>query len=76
MSLPRHLEKAAERLEQARFRIEDARAALPTLASLQAWLGALTEYCEASSDIQRLANESIHEKLDAIAGRLGIEDVL
>jgi hypothetical protein len=76
MSLPRHLEEAAERLAQARFRIEDARAALPTLASLHAWLGALSEYCEASSDIQRLTNESIHEKLHAIAGRLGIEDVL
>jgi hypothetical protein len=76
MSLPRHLEEAAGRLEQARFAIEEARAALPTLASLQAWLGALTEYCEALSDIQRLTNESIHEKLHAIAGRLGVEDVL
>jgi hypothetical protein len=76
MSLPRHLEEAADRLEQARFRIEGARAALPTLASLQAWLGTLTDYCEALSDIQRLTNESIHEKLLAIAGRLGVEDVL
>jgi hypothetical protein len=76
MSLPRHLEEAADRLERARFAIEEARAAIPTLASLQAWLGALTDYCEASSDIQRLTNESIHEKLHAIAGRLGIEDVL
>jgi hypothetical protein len=76
MSLPRHLEEAAERQEQAQFQIRDARAALPTLASLQSWLGALTEYCEAASDIQRLTNESIHEKLHAIAGRLGMDDVL
>lgn len=75
MSLPKHLEEAAERLEQARFEI-DARAQVPTLATVQQWLAALTDYCQALSDIQRLNNESIHEKLHAIAGRLGLEDVV
>jgi hypothetical protein len=76
MSLHKHLEEAAERLEEARFGIEDARGKVPTFATLQEWLAALTYYCQALSDIQRLNNESIHEKLHAIAGRLGLEDVL
>ncbi|HLK10774.1 MAG TPA: hypothetical protein VKW76_05300 [Candidatus Binatia bacterium] len=76
MSLPKHLEEAARRLEDASSRIEAARAKPPTPASLQDWLVALTEYCTALSDIQRLDNESIHEKLHAIAGRLGVERVL
>ena len=76
MSLPKHLEEAAQRLKDASFRIEAARAKPPTLASLQVWLAALTDYGQALSDIQRLNNESIHEKLHAIAGPLGVEHVL
>jgi hypothetical protein len=76
MSLPKHLGEAAKRLEDASFRIDAARVRPPTLASLQAWLAALTDYGQALSDIQRLNNESIHEKLHAIAGRLGVEHVL
>jgi hypothetical protein len=76
MSLPKHLDVAAKRLEDASFRIEAARAKPPTPASLQEWLAALTDYGKALSDIQRLNNESIHEKLHAIAGRLGVEHVL
>ena len=76
MSLPKHLEEAAKGLEDASFRIEAARAKPPTLASLRDWLAALTAYAQALSDIQRLNNESIHEKLHAIAGPLGVEHVL
>jgi hypothetical protein len=53
-----------------------ARSMPPTVASLQGWLAALTDYCQALSDIQRLNNESIHEKLHAIAGPLKVEHVL
>jgi hypothetical protein len=76
MSLPKHLEAAAKRLEDASFQIEAARAKPPTLESLRDWLAALTDQVQALSDIQRLNNESIHEKLHAIAGPLGIERVL
>jgi hypothetical protein len=76
MSLPQHLEEAVERLEDASRRIEAARAKRVTLPRLAEWLAALTDYGRALSDIQRLDNESIHEKLHAIAGRLGAEHVL
>jgi hypothetical protein len=76
MSLPKHLEEAAERLEGASRRIDAARAKPPTVASLGGWLAALTDYTQALSDIQRLDNQSIHEKLHAIAGRLGVGQAL
>ena len=76
MSLPRHLEEAVGRLEDAALRIEAASAKQTTLVSLRDWLAALTDQTRALSDIQRLNNESIHEKLHAIVGRLGIEHVL
>ena len=68
MSLPKHLEEAAARLEEASFRVAELRSRPPTLEGLQAWLAALTDYCEAISEVQRLDNQSIHEKLHAIAG--------
>jgi hypothetical protein len=76
MSLSKHLEEAAKRLEEASYRMEAARATPPTLATLHNWLAALSDYCHALSDIQRLNNESIHEKLHAMAGPLGLERVL
>jgi hypothetical protein len=76
MSLPQHLEEASKRLEDAAFRIEAARTQPSTPANLRAWLIALTDHGPALSDIHRLNNQSIHEKLHAIAGRLGVELVL
>ena len=76
MSLGRHLEQATARLEEAAFRIDELRKKPPSLESQREWLIALTEYCTAASDVQRFANESVHEKLHAIAGRLGVSDVL
>jgi hypothetical protein len=73
MSLPKHLEEAAARLKEASYRIDQARAQPPSLESLQAWLSALTDYSFAVSDMHQLNNESIHEKLHDIAGRLGLE---
>lgn len=37
-----------------------------------AWLESLTAYCEALADIHTYNNESIHEKLHALAGRMGL----
>ena len=76
MTLSKHLDEAAERLERSAYRMAAVRSEPPTLAALHEWLSALTDYAEALSDIQRLGNESIHEKLHAIAGRAGVRDVL
>jgi len=76
MATPKLLEDAAARLDEAAYRIAEVRTQAPTIPVLHEWLSAITEYCLALSDIQRLNNESIHEKLHAIAGRLGIEQVL
>jgi hypothetical protein len=76
MALPELLEEAAARLDEAAYRISEARTQAPTIPVLHEWLSAVTDYCLALSDVQRLTNQSIHEKLHAIAGRLGIESVL
>ena len=76
MALPKLLEEAAARLDEASYRIGEVRTQSPTIATLHEWMSAMTDYCLALSDIQRLNNESIHEKLHAIAGRLGLERAL
>lgn len=73
MSLPKHLEEAVGRLKEASARIEQARAKPGTLESQQEWLVALTDFSRALSDIHEFNNESIHEKLHEIAGRLGLK---
>jgi hypothetical protein len=72
MTLPKHLEDAAARLNDAAGRIEQARARPTSPENQRDWLGALTDYAYALSDLQRYNNESIHEKLHAVAGRLGV----
>ena len=76
MPLPKHLAEAATRLEEASARIDAARASTPTIDSLAAWLAALTDQVQALADVQRYDDESIHEKLHALAGRLKLDDVL
>ena len=76
MSLPEHLAEAASRLELAAARIEQARAAPPSLETVREWLDALTAYTEALSDLHRFTNESVHEKLHEVAARVGLESLL
>jgi hypothetical protein len=76
MSLGKHIEQAIGRLEEASFRIDEARNKPLSLESLRDWLVAMTDYCTAASDVQRYANESVHEKLHAIASHAGIADVV
>jgi hypothetical protein len=76
MSLAKQLDQAAERFEVASSRIAEVRSKPPTQENVLEWLATLTELALASADIQRFANESIHEKLHALAGRLKVEDVL
>lgn len=72
MALPKHLEEAAAKLELAAIRIDEAKAKPLSLESLQEWLVALTDYAMTVSEIHQLNNESIHEKLHELAGRIGL----
>jgi len=74
MAVPKHLNEAVTRLNLALAQIDAARVKPVTLETLQEWLAALTDYAGAQSDIQAFNNESIHEKIHAVAGRLGVGD--
>ena len=74
MAVPKHLDEAVIRLKEASARIDEGRAKPLTLESLREWLVALTDYAVAMSDIQTFNNESIHEKLHELAGRVGLKE--
>lgn len=74
MALPKHLDEAARRLEQAWSRIERARASPSSPELTREWLEALTDHSEALADLHRFTNESIHEKLHELARHLRLED--
>jgi hypothetical protein len=73
MSLPKHIEEAVERLKQASYRIDEARAKPAGLEATNEWLSALTDYATSLCDIHLLNNESIHEKLHEIAERVKLK---
>jgi hypothetical protein len=73
MSLPKHLEEAVSRLDAASWRIDQARKKSLSMESLQEWLIALTDFSSALSETEQLNNESIHEKLHELAGRVGLK---
>ena len=70
MAIPDHLEEAANRLKEASYRIDEARAKPLTLESLREWLEALTTHVTALADVHQATNESVHEKLNAITWKL------
>ena len=70
MPIPAHLEDAANRLKEAAYRIDEARAAPTSLESLRAWLEALTGYATAVADLHQATNESVHEKLNDITWKI------
>ena len=72
MTVSRHVEDAAERLQVARRQIALAREGPATCENQLVWLEALTACCEALADIQTYNNESVHEKLHALSGRMGL----
>lgn len=67
MSLGKHLDEAASRLEDAHQRIKRARELQPTNENLRAWLVALTDFVEASHDVQRFSDEGLTERLQALS---------
>jgi hypothetical protein len=73
MSLGKHLEEAADRLKAAAYRIDEAREKPASAESLRDWLAALTDQTRALVDLQLLSNESIHEKLHALAEHVGMK---
>lgn len=72
MAVPKHLEDAVARLKDASTRIDRARAKPRALDAMHEWLVALTDYAMALADVQTFNNESIHEKLHALAGHVGL----
>jgi hypothetical protein len=72
MTVPRHLDEAVAKIKEATFRIEQARQGPLTCENQKIWLEALTEYCLALSEVQAYGNESVHEKLHELAGRIGL----
>lgn len=70
MSLEKHLDEAASRLEEAHHRIKRAREQQPTLENLRAWLVALTDYAEATHDVQRFNDEATNERLQLLSAKV------
>lgn len=67
MSLGKHLDDAASRLEDAHRRIKRVRELQPTNENLRAWLAALTDFVEASHDVQRFSDEGLTERLQELS---------
>lgn len=72
MTVSRHVEDAAGKLQVAARQIVLAREGPDSCENQRVWLEALTTHCEALADIHTYNNESIHEKLHELAGRMGL----
>ncbi|MDP1827678.1 MAG: hypothetical protein Q8L48_30680 [Archangium sp.] len=70
MSLGKHLDEAASRLEDAHRRIKKVREQQPTNENLRAWLVALTDYAEATHDVQRFCDEGVNERIQELAAKV------
>jgi len=74
MAIPKHVDEAVARLEAATGRIHAAKVKPVSIESLREWTEALTDFALALSDIQSFNNESVHEKLHVLAGRMGLRE--
>lgn len=72
MTVSRHVEEAAGKLREAARQIALVREGPDSCENQRVWLEALTDYCEALADIHAYNNESTHEKLHELAGRMGL----
>jgi hypothetical protein len=74
MSVPKLLDEAVARLEAAAGRIKAARMKAVSVESLHEWTEVLTDFTLALSDVQSFNNESVHEKIHVLAGRVGLRE--
>lgn len=72
MTVSRHVEGAAGKLQEAARQIALRREAPNSCENQRVWLEGLTASCEALADIHAYNNESVHEKLHELAGRMGL----
>lgn len=72
MTVSRHVEEAAGKLQEAARQIALAREGPNSCENQRVWLEGLTTYCEALADLHTYNNESVHEKLHELAGRIGL----
>lgn len=72
MTVSRHVEEAAGKLQEAARQIALAREGPNSCENQRVWLEGLTVYCEALADLHTYNNESVHEKLHELAGRMGL----
>lgn len=67
MSLGKHLDDAAIRLEDAHRRVSRYREQQPSHEHLRSWLVALTDYAEALHDLQRYSDEAAVEQVQQLS---------
>jgi hypothetical protein len=67
MSLGKHLDEAASRLEDAHRRIKKIKEHQPTNENLRSWLVALTDFAEATHDVQRFSDEAVNERIQLLS---------
>lgn len=72
MTVSRHVEEAAGKLQEAARQIALAQEGPNSCENQRVWLEGLTAYCEALADLHTYNNESVHEKLHELAGRMGL----
>ena len=73
MALPRLVDQAGARLEDAARRLAECRAASPSSENQKQWMIALTDYVLALTELHQFTNESVHEKLHQLAGFSGLK---
>jgi hypothetical protein len=76
MAVPHHLDDAVKRLEDANLRIDLARAKPTSMENLREWMEALTAYVRTLAEVHEYTNESVHEKIHALAGRVRLDAVV
>jgi hypothetical protein len=76
MAMTKTMEAAANKMEAASTRMRELREGPFTPGNLKDWLEALTDYALALGEVQEYSQQSIHEKLQALARQLHRPDVI
>jgi hypothetical protein len=73
MSLTEHVEQALTRLEHAERAIRDCREKQATLENVHEWLGHVSDFVLALSEVHELDREALDSGLHQITERIGLE---